>query len=308
MAFNEHFFTSADKLTRIRIVGNAPHNPVAVLAIAHGIGEHAGRYEEIGKELAKKKIAVYAMDFIGHGRSVSENKAPMFFGKENGWNYLVNDLIAFNRFVRNAHPNVPCFMLGFSMGSFVLRTALAERPDEIEANGAILAGTGRISGVVAALVRKLVATEASKNGGFDVVSDKVNDLAFGNYNKYFQPAKTEFDWLCKNENALQNYIDDPNAAKFITPGMFSDLLEGMARSSKKSAIKNTKNIPILFVSGKEDPVGDFTKGVRKVAREFRMHNSDVSVRFYADSRHDIFHDNDKKYVIEDVYYWMLRHI
>lgn len=308
MAFNEHFFTSADKLTRIRIVGNVPHNPVAVLAIAHGIGEHAGRYEEIGKEFAEKKIAVYAMDFIGHGCSVSENKAPMFFGKENGWNYLVNDLIAFNRFVRNAHPNVPCFMLGFSMGSFVLRTALAERPDEIEANGAILAGTGRISGVVAALVRKMVATEASKNGGSDVVSDKVNDLAFGNYNKYFQPAKTEFDWLCGNEKALEDYIKDPQTAKFITPGMFSDLLEGMARSSKKSAIKNTKNIPILFVSGKEDPVGDFTKGVRKLVREFRKHNSEVSVRYYTDSRHDIFHDNDKKFVMEDVCFWMFRHI
>ena len=303
----EHFFTSADKVTPIRIVGNAPLKPMVVLAIAHGIGEHAGRYGEMAVELAEKGVAVYAMDFIGHGSSVSEKKAPMYFG-ENGWDYLVDDLISFNKFVRGMHPNVPCFMLGFSMGSFVLRTALAERPAEIEANGAILAGTGRISGVVAALVRKMVADEANKNGGFDVVSDKVNSLAFGNYNKYFQPAKTEFDWLCKDEKALEEYINDPHAAKYITPGMFSDLLDGMARSSKKSAIKNTKNIPILFVSGKEDPVGDFTKGVRKVVSEFKKHNSEVSVRFYADSRHDIFHDKDRKSVVEDVYFWMFRHI
>ena len=81
---------------------------------------------------------------------------------------------------------------------------------------------------------------------FDKFSQKVNDLAFGNYNKYFKPTKTAFDWLCKSEEALQEYAKDEMAAKYITPGMFSDLLGGMARSNKKEAIKNTKKIPILF--------------------------------------------------------------
>lgn len=305
MAFEERFFTSSDKVTKIRIVGNTPHDAKIVLAVAHGIGEHAGRYEEMMTQLGEIGIAVYAMDFIGHGRSVSDKKAPMYFG-EDGWDYLVDDLISFNKLVRGMHPNTPCFMLGFSMGSFVLRTALAERPDEIEANGAIFAGTGRIAAPVAAMVRFLVAQEADKNGGFDVVSDKVNSLAFDNYNKFFEPTKTEFDWLCKNEAALQEYIDDPMAAKYITPGMFSDLLDGMARSSKKSAIRNTKKIPILFMTGKEDPVGEFTKGVAKVYREFKNYNSQVSVRLYPNSRHDIFHDSDKKRVLEDLHFWMTR--
>lgn len=305
MIFKEHFFTSADKLTQIKVVGNIPLNAWASLIIAHGIGEHTGRYEEMMRGLAEKGIAVYAMDFIGHGDSVSEKKAPMYFG-ENGWNYLVSDLISCNKFVTRRHPNIPCYMLGFSMGSFVLRTALAERPAGIKADGAIFAGTGYISGITASLVRKLVAVEAKKNGGFDKVSQKVNDLAFGNYNKYFKPTKTAFDWLCKSEKAMQEYVEDTRAAKYITPGMFSDLLDGMARSNRKVAFENTKKIPILFLTGKEDPVGDFTKGVKKVAEEFKANNFKVSERFYPNSRHDIFHDNDKVSVAEDIYNWIFR--
>lgn len=305
MIFKEHFFTSADKLTQVKVVGNIPLNAWASLIIAHGIGEHTGRYEEMMKELAENGIAVYAMDFIGHGCSVSDKKAPMYFG-ENGWDYLVSDLISCNKFVTRRHPNIPCYMLGFSMGSFVLRTALAERSAGIKVDGAIFAGTGYISGITANLVRKLVAVEAKKNGGFDKVSQKVNDLAFGNYNKYFKPTKTAFDWLCKSEKGMQEYVEDARAAKYITPGMFSDLLGGMARSNKKTAFENTKKIPILFLAGKEDPVGDFTKGVKKVCEEFKANNFEVSARYYPNSRHDIFHDNDKMSVREDIYNWIFR--
>ena len=305
MIFKEHTFTSADKVTPIKVVGRIPLNAWATLVIAHGIGENTGRYEDMMMELAENGIAVYAMDFIGHGASVSENKAPMYFG-ENGWDYLVSDLISCNKFVTRRHPNIPCYMLGFSMGSFVLRTALAERPSGIKADGAIFAGTGFVSGIATALAKKMVAMEAKKCGGFDKVSQKVNDLAFGNYNKYFKPAKTAFDWLCKNEEAMQEYVEDVTVAKYITPGMFSDLLDGMARSNKKDAIKNTKKIPILFLTGKEDPVGEFTKGVKKLCNEFGANGFKISARFYPNSRHDIFHDNDKMSVREDIYNWVFR--
>ncbi len=306
MIFKEHFFKSADKQTPIKVVGTIPLNAWCTLIIAHGIGEHTGRYEEMMNNLAESGVAVYAMDFIGHGSSVSDKKAPMYFG-ENGWDYLVSDLITCNKFVTSRHPNIPCYMLGFSMGSFVLRTALCERPDKIKADGAILAGTGYTSGIVTALVRRLVALEAKKNGGFDKVSQKVNDLAFGNYNRFFKPTKTAFDWLCQSEEAMKEYIEDEMAAKYITPGMFSDLLDGMARSNKKEAFEDTKKIPILFLSGKNDPVGDFTKGVKKVSGEFEANGFDVSTRFYPNSRHDIFHDNAKMTVFDDIYSWMFRH-
>lgn len=301
---NEQFFKSSDNMTNIHYVEYKTENePIATIIIAHGIGEHTGRYNEFANFLTKKNIAVFVLDFIGHGQSVSEDKAPMYFG-ENGWDFLVNDLVMINKIVKEKYQDIPCIMLGFSMGSFVLRTVIAEQPKEINTDAIILAGTGSISGVVAGLVRKMVSSEAKKCGGADKVSKKVNELAFGNYNKHFKPCNTEFDWLCKNEEMLQGYIEDPMANKFITPGMFSDLLGGMARVSKKTAIKNSKKVPILFLFGEEDQVGSFGKSVNKLAREFKNNGFHVDCKSYSQSRHDIFHDNDKEAVYMDVYSWI----
>lgn len=301
---NEKTFKSSDKMTDIHYVEHQPEQaPEACLIIAHGIGEYTGRYNEFVNFLTEKNIAVFALDFIGHGNSVSTKKNPMYFG-ENGWDFLVNDLISLNKIVKKQYPNTPCFILGFSMGSFVLRTALAEHSKELKIDGAILAGTGLIAAPVAALVRMMVLLETKKCGGADKVSEKVNELAFGNYNKHFKPSKTPFDWLCKNEVLLQEYIDDPKANKIITPGMFSDLLDGMARVSKKSAIKNTKKVPLLFLYGEEDPVGNFGKSVLKLANDFRMNGFRVAWRSYPDSRHDIFHDNNQEEVYVDTYNWI----
>ena len=303
---NEKNFKSSDKMTDIYYVEHLPETkPKACIIIAHGIGEHTGRYNDFANFLTEKNIAVFAYDCIGHGKSVSSKKAPMYFG-ENGWDFLVKDLISLNKIVKNQYPETPCFILGFSMGSFVLRTALAENAKELQLDGAILAGTGSIAAPVAAFVRMMVSSEAKKIGGADKVSEKVNKLAFGNYNKHFQPTKTSFDWLCKNEVLLQEYIDDSKSSKVITPGMFGDLLDGMARVSKKSAIKKTKKVPILFLFGEEDPVGNFGKAVHKLANEFRMNNFKVVCKSYSESRHDIFHDNDQEKVYMDTYEWMMK--
>lgn len=303
---NEQYFVSADKVTDVHYVEYIPERePVASLIIAHGIGEHAGRYEELAEVLTKRGIVVYAIDFIGHGYSISNKKAPMYFG-ENGWDFLVQDLARLNRIVTEKRHTIPCYMLGFSMGSFVVRTAMYEYANSLNVSGVILAGTGTIAAPVAGMVKMLVASEAKKCGGADKISDKVNELAFGNYNKYFQPCKTEFDWLCKSEEGVQQYMNDPLASKFITPGMFSDLLGAIARTSKKNTIKNSKKLPVLFLSGKEDPVGSFAKGVNKLASLFEEAGFDVTVAIYENTRHDIFHDNQKVAAMEKVYKWIER--
>ena len=303
---NENYFKSSDKMTDIYYVEHLPNTtPKACLIIAHGIGEYTGRYNEFANFLTDNKIAVFAFDFIGHGRSISANKAAMYFG-ENGWDFLVKDLIRLNKIVKEKYLDIPCFILGFSMGSFVLRTALAENAEELNLDGAIIAGTGTISVSLAALVKMFVSFEAKKCGGTDKISAKINELAFGNYNKHFKPTKTSFDWLCKNEVLLQEYIEDTKANKNITPGLFSDLLSGMARVSTKKAIEKTKKVPILFLFGKEDPVGGFGKSVCKIANQFRENKFKVVCKSYSESRHDIFHDNDQEKVYTDVYEWITK--
>lgn len=306
MMTTHNFFPSSNKLTEIHYVEYKPEGDVSqTLIIAHGIGEHAGRYQEFAEKLNAKGISVFALDFIGHGKSIGPNQKPMYFG-ENGWDFLVEDFISLNKIVKEKYPKIPCYVLGFSMGSFVIRTVMAERANELHSDGAILVSTSNLVPFAANFVKKMVALEAKKCGP-ENVSKKVNDLAFGNYNKYFKPAKTDYDWLCCNAEGLQDYIDDPMVNKVITPGMFMDLLSGMARTNGKNAIEKSKKIPVLLLTGEEDPVGGFSKGVKKVAKVFMDTNPDVDLKVYPNSRHDILHDNDKEVVMSDIYMWLKEH-
>ena len=132
----------------------------ASVVISHGIGEHMGRYAELADFLTKRGIAVVGLDMIGHGRSISGNEPAMYFGKEGSWKYLVLDLINLVKIVKEKYPSKPCFLLGFSMGSFVVRHALIEAGYRtIEINGVILAGTGEISNLTAKLVKNVIAKE-----------------------------------------------------------------------------------------------------------------------------------------------------
>ncbi len=306
MIITSNFFPSSNKLSDIHYVEYKPEGNVSqTLIIAHGIGEHGGRYQELAEKLSSKGISVFAMDFIGHGKSIGPDMMPMYFG-ENGWDFLVEDLISLNKIVKEKYPKIPCYLLGFSMGSFVVRTAMAERASELRIDGTILAGSGYLAPLVANVVKKLVAGEAKKCGAYNV-SEKVNELAFGNYNKYFKPCRTEYDWLCSNADGVESYIDDPMTHKFITPGMFMDLLGGMARVNRRNAVDGSKKVPVLLLTGEEDPVGEFTKGVKKLSKAFKETNPDVELKIYPHSRHDILHDNDKEVVMSDIYMWLKNH-
>lgn len=307
--FKEKAFLSSDKVTMVNVRNWHIEHPKATLIVAHGIGEHSGRYEELAKFMAQKEIEVYAIDFIGHGKSIFKAKAPMYFGEVGSFKYLVKDLIKLNEIVKQENKDIPCFMLGFSMGSFVLREAIVTgnlTADKI--NAAILVGTGNLSHSIAKLMNFIISQEVKKIGGDDKVSEKINSLAFENYNKYFKPTKTAFDWLCESKDGIRDYMEDKMARKYITPGMFRELLNSMAYVSQKKIIAQTISIPILFLSGENDPVGGFTKNVHKTVKEFKKYNSNVKYKFYLHTRHDVFHDTEKQKAMEDTYAWIMQNI
>lgn len=299
----EQTFESADKVTILHsTVWEPAGEAIAVLVISHGIGEHIGRYERLANFLNDRGIIVAGIDDIGHGRSASNLNLPMYFGEKGSWRYVVKDFINFTN-AMSARYALPCFVMGFSMGSFVVRTALAE-DTMFKISGAILAGTGSISPLISKMVQKLVDSEAKKVGGDYIVSQKVNDLAFGNYNRFFKPTKTDYDWLCASENGLRDYMKDSLVNRFITPGMFRELLSGMAYTSKASTIRKSRKIPMIFLSGKDDPVGSFGKSVKKVANKYNVAGADTEVVLYDRCRHDIWHDNCRNSAQRDLYDWM----
>lgn len=275
--------------------------PKAIVQIVHGITEHLGRYDKLINFLIEKEICVVGMDLLGHGKSV--NKNPMYFGSEGSWHDRVED--NYNLHIeakKHIGEDIPYFILGFSLGSFIAREFLIKYPDKLD--GAIIIGTGQ-QNKLATFLGKFMAKKVAKQEGEANFSKVINDLAFGNYNKYFKPTKTNFDWLCANTEELQNYENDELAIKNVTPGLFRELLIGMEYTAEMNNIeKMNSHVPILLLSGENDAVGDFSKGVKKVATLFKKINSNVQMVIYNEGRHDILHEVFREKVFKDIVNWI----
>lgn len=291
---------SGDGKTKLNIVGWAPDKgeTKAVIQIAHGVTEHMGRYEEFARVMTSRGIAVVGNDCLGHGKSVSQGSAPMYFGS---WDYIVMDLLTVSVVIRRRFPDVPIHLLGFSLGSFAVRTLLCQVSSVRYAKefgtskvyaSAILVGTGQQSGVEIAIAKMIANSECRKHGE-DVASDKITKMAFDNYNKYFKPNSTRFDWLMVDEKSRNDYIKDNMRGDQLTPGLFRELLNGMDFCrNQKHVLEMDKDIPILLVSGSRDPVGGFGKGVSRVVQSFKKAGIEVvDCVMIDDLRHDVIHDN-----------------
>lgn len=301
-----NLFKSSDGKTMISCIEYMPENNVkAIIQVSHGIGQHKENYEQFAQEMNNYGIGVCIMDTLGHGKSVTSD-LRMYFGPKGSWNYLVQDMLTYNGILVQKY-STHIIVMGFSMGSFVTRTAMLKGGFS-RADAFVLAGTGTLDKMSYNIVNLMINSEIKKNGESNT-SNKINELAFGNYNKYFKPAKTGFEWLFKDEKAIKEYMADEEAKKYITPGMFRELLSAMVLTSLPKSVKKTaKNYadkPILMISGSEDPVGGFGKNVNKLDNMFKKAGfNDVKTIFYPNSRHDIFHDNDKKEVTKDLAEWI----
>ena len=299
----EFYYPSSDGKTRIHAVEWSPdESPKAILQIAHGVTEYILRYEEFAEYLTNKGILVVGNDHIGHGSSIAENAKPMYFGPKNSWNFVVKDIETCRKMTKEKYPDVPYVLLGFSLGSFLVRTYLIDYKEPIDA--AIIMGTGYIPNFKIAIA-KMLANKEAKKVGEENTSPVIKSLTFENYNKLFKPNRTECDWLCSNEEALDEYLKDSLRGESYSAGLFRELLSGMQYTSNlKNIEKMNKRMPILLLSGDKDPVGDFGKGVIKTFDIFRKAGiENVDIKLYQNLRHDILHEKCRNTIYNDIYEW-----
>ena len=304
MTRNEFYYPSADGKTKIHAVEWLPDGePKAILQIAHGVTEYILRYEEFAKFLTEKGIAVVGNDHIGHGTSIAEGAERMYFGPEGRCDCVVEDIKKCLEITKNKFPNTPYCLLGFSLGSFLARTYLTKYPGTL--NGAIIMGSGQLPPFQISIAKFMVNNEAKKVGE-DHTSPTIQKLSYETYNKYFAPNRTKYDWLCASTTSLDEYIKDTMRGEDFTAGLFRELLNGMAFTAKQSNIeKIDKNIPILFLSGDKDPVGEQGKGVIKAYDCFKKAGiKDVKMKLYPGLRHDILREDCKQDIFEYIYNWM----
>ena len=304
MVKNEFFYPSADGKTQIHGVEWLPDGEVlAVLQIMHGVAEYILRYEAFAQYLTEQGFAVVGHDHIGHGQSVANGAQPLYFGPKGSWNWVVQDVHCLRQRMGQKYSGKPYFMLGHSMGSFVLRTYLICHPGSVDA--AVIMGTGQQSAQMTGSGQKL-AQILGVCGAEDRPNDLVSKLVFGPYNKQFAPNRTQFDWLSANPENVDRYIADPLCGGKPSLGLFREMMWGLSFIREPENLqKMDVNTPILFIAGEKDPVGSNGRGVTRAYESFRKAGVlDVSLLLYPEMRHEILNEVDRSKVYLDIYEWL----
>ncbi len=264
--------------------------------VVHGMCEHIARYHEFLLELAENGYVAFAYDQLGHGHTAADESELGFFAHENGWKRLVDDVALFGNEVKQEYGSeLPYCLLGFSMGSFIVRLA-AEQYDIQDK--LIIMSTG---GPHAAADPGLAAIGAIKKlKGEKYISNFILNLAFRAYNKRFDENDT-YSWLTTNEEIRKKFVSDPLCSYRFTISAMCDLvrLSKECNTGRWFGSRVTKK-PILLLSGSDDPVGNYGKGVKTVYDKLKANGADVKFKLYAGCRHEILNDKCRKKVIKDI--------
>jgi alpha-beta hydrolase superfamily lysophospholipase len=279
----------------------------AVVQIIHGMAEHAMRYERFAKALTQKGFAVYAYDQRGHGTTAGSMENIGFLSEEDGWGKVVDDAFKISQEVKKDYPDMPLFLFGHSMGSFVARSYIARFGNHLD--GVVLSATGGDPGLLGK-IGKFVAWCEKKTKGIHTPSPLLDKLSFGKFNKAFRPNRTDYDWLSRDNAEVDKYINDPLSGGIFTAGFFYDFLTGINDIHQNTTIaKIPKNLPIYLFSGDKDPVGNFSKGVLQVARSYQLAGiKDVEYLFYKDGRHEMLNEINREDVYKDIISWFNTHL
>ncbi len=274
----------------------------AIIQISHGMSEYIARYSDFATFMVRNGYVVCGNDHLGHGQSSDTDVGiDGYFSKSDAKAHILNDLHKMNEIAKGKFPNVPIILLGHSMGSFFARIYAAKFPTTI--NGLIISGTAGanpISGLGSALANVIMAFKGDKHR-----SNLLNDIAFGSYTKKIPNAKTQYDWLSKDENIVDIYSKDPKCTTIFTVNGFITLMQALNESNKNETIQNTpKNMPVYIFSGDMDPVGNYSAGVKQVYNQFKLYKiNDVTLKLYKDGRHEMINEIEKEVVYNDILKW-----
>lgn len=290
----EEIFTYKWSPTNVKLKG--------IVHITHGLSEHAGRYANFAAELNSFGYVVYAHDQRGHGKTAKSNDNIAHID-EGGWNSMQKDLLMLIDIIKGAHPSLPIFLFGHSMGSFILRNVLQNSHPDVK--GVILAGTGCYERIALNAGILLAKTMVRRKGGHKK-SYYINRITFKAFNSNIPKPKSFFDWLSRDEKAVYSFYNDPLCRINCSNNLFLELFKGLKTIQNTTNIKRIpKNIPILLVSGDSDPVGHWGKDVPELANLFKSIGvQNVQYKLYPGARHEIINEINKAEVIKDIISWL----
>ncbi len=304
-------FLSADKKTKVHAVKWTPDAGewTAVLQITHGMQEYIERYEEFAEFLTDRGFLVVGHDHLGHGESVLSEKEYGFFSEEKPSDTLILDMHTLRRLVQKENKEKPYFMLGHSMGSYLLRKYITRYAKGLD--GAVIVGTGNMPDGLMKL-GMCICSVLGRKYGWHYRSRLVKSLSFlGPYRKYDVTGKRIADnWLTRDLEIARKFYEDSKCSFDFTVNGYYGLMEAVYYDSQPEYIRRIKkSLPLLLVSGDNDPVGNMGKGVKKVYRQYKEAGiSDVKLRLYPGARHEILNETNRNLVFEEIYRWISKRI
>ncbi|MBP3647839.1 MAG: lysophospholipase [Clostridia bacterium] len=273
--------------------------PRAVVQLVHGMVEHIRRYEATAEALNAAGFAVVGHSHLGHGKT-AEIKG--FFAEKNGWDALIDDVHALRLMMEREYPGVPYFLLGHSMGSFVVRGYCLKYEKGLA--GVILSGTGHYDKPIVA-AGSLIAKIQCALGGAKKPSELLKKISFAGYLKDIPNPKTGNDWLSRDDEAVEKYNADPLCGFTFTAAAYRDMFDGLSRLYPEKLDNMQSDIPVMFLSGDRDPVGANGTGVCKVAEELREAGvENVKVMLYPKGRHEMFNEINRDEAWADLIQWI----
>jgi len=277
----------------------ATGKPKAVLQFAHGMQEHALRYSDFAETMASAGFIVYAHDHRGHGKTAGDISNLGVIDGEKGWYWLVEDVRELSLIIRKENPGLALFVTGHSMGSFVVRDFASKYGKTVD--GIILSGTRNESlflvkgGLFFLKLLVLITGHAYKNVFF-------SSFTLKKWCKKIKNPKTLFDWLNRDEKAVESFVSDRYCGFICSNGFYRDLLQLLVNIYTMENIRKIpKTLPVLFTAGDGDPVGDYGTGVKTAFQNFlKADMKNVTLKLYPSARHEILKEINKEEVIKDL--------
>lgn len=306
MEFREFYMDMRDG-EKIYINKSAPEKEeeiLGVVCIVHGSCEHSKRYAHFINYLVSNGYIVYSYDLRGHGLSSKKNDEPLgYFGENNGWNNLIYDLNEIIDLIKSENEKLNLYLLGHSMGSFIVRHYSIMFSEKID--GLIVIGTAHNPKVILNIAG-LLANKYIEKGYGKKENKLLNKLSYDSFNKRISNPKTDKDWISRDENIVDNFVKDEFCGFIFTTAAFRDMFDGLKFITKRENIKNTRiDLPILLISGGEDPVGNNGKMVKKTYNEYKKCGiKNIKMKLYSGMRHEILNEIGKEEVYQDILTWI----
>lgn len=274
-----------------------------IIHIFHGMAEHMDRYKTLVNALTHQGYDVIRHNHRGHGKEIDEKER----GHYDSMNQVVQDAFEIAQTLYDSEKGLPYIVLGHSMGSIIARLFVETYPNF--ANGLILTGTGQYpkwKGIPTRISLKLISIFTGKRNRLKWV----NQLVYKSFNKKIDQPRTESDWLSSQSTEVDKFVNDEYTGFLVSNQLIYETVKHMTRTANYTQLKKmNKQLPILMISGKNDPFGEYGRGVKSLARKFKKAGiKHITVQLYANRRHEILFEVDQQMIWNHMFDWIQKQV